>query len=52
MTVEFFDCKSGRISYDLGASGRSGEVPIERIVNDAVPFCETMARNPDRPGPL
>ncbi|MBT8047463.1 MAG: hypothetical protein HKN57_13715 [Xanthomonadales bacterium] len=52
MTVEFSDCKTGNVSYNLGASGRSGEIPIERIVNDAVPFCQTMSRNPDRPGPL
>ena len=52
MTVEFFDCYSGNISYDLGASGRVGEVPIERIVGDAVPFCESMTRAPGVPGPL
>ena len=52
MTVEFFDCNTGRVSYDLGSSGRSGEVPIQRIVNDAVPFCEQMTQKPDKPGPL
>jgi hypothetical protein len=52
MTVEFFDCYTGRVSYDLGSSGRTGEVPIERIVNDAVPFCESMTQGPGKPGPL
>ena len=52
MTVEFFDCYTGQVSYDLGASGRTGEVPIERIANDAVPLCETLIQGPDIPGPL
>lgn len=52
MTVEFYDCYTGRVSYDLGASGRKGDVPIERIVNDAVPFCESMTEGPAKPGPL
>jgi len=52
MTVEFFDCNTGRVSYDLGSSGRTGVVPIERIVPDAVPLCEQMTQNPDKPGPL
>jgi hypothetical protein len=52
MTVEFNDCYSGLISYNLGGGGPAGQVPIERIVNDAVPFCETMTQGPDRPGPL
>ena len=52
MTVEFFDCRTGSVSYNLGASGRSGEVPIERLLNDAVPFCESMTQGPDKPGPL
>jgi hypothetical protein len=52
MTVEFFDCYSGRVTYNLGASGRTGEVPIERIVGDAVPFCKFMTKGPGAPGPL
>lgn len=52
LTVEFYDCKSGNISYDLGPEGPVGDVPIERIVNDAVPFCETMTKGPGKPGPL
>ena len=52
MTIEFSDCKTGRVSYDLGDSGQVGEVPIERIINDGVPFCESMTQGPDKPGPL
>ena len=52
MVVEFFDCFTGEVRYDLGASDRLGVVPIERIVNDAVPLCETLTQGPDKPGPL
>jgi hypothetical protein len=52
ITVEFDDCYTGTITYDLGASGATGTVPIERIVNDAVPFCESMTEGPGKPGPL
>jgi len=52
MTVEFFNCYSGMVSYDLGSGGRTGNVPIERITNDAVPFCESVSRGPAAPGPL
>ncbi len=52
LTVEFYDCYTGLVTYDLGASGRTGEVPIERIVNDAVPLCETLTVGPGMPGPL
>lgn len=52
LTVEFNDCYTGLITYDLGASGETGSVPIERIVNDAVPFCESMTEGPGKPGTL
>lgn len=52
MTVEFFDCYFGRVTYDLGTSGRVGEIPIQRIVNDAGPICETLTQGPAMPGPL
>ena len=52
MTVEFYDCYTGLIKYDLGVGGPVGDVPIERIVNDAVPFCEAMTEGPGKPGPL
>ena len=52
MEVEFYNCYSGVVRYDLGASGRSGEVPIERIAADAGPLCETLHQGPAAPGPL
>lgn len=52
MTVEFFDCYEGLITYDLGASGEQGQVPIQRLANDAVELCESLFEGADRPGPL
>jgi hypothetical protein len=52
LTVEFYDCYTGLVTYDLGASGRKGTVAIERILNDAVPLCETLTVGPGMPGPL
>ena len=52
MTVEFDNCFTGTVSYDLGESGRTGTVPIQRIVNDAVPLCETLTEGPAMPGPI
>ena len=52
MTVEFDDCFMGRVIYDLGESERTGVVPIQRIVNDAVPLCETLTEGPAKPGLL
>jgi hypothetical protein len=42
MTVIFEDCNSGSITYDITSIGRTGEVPIERIVLDKVPLCEQL----------
>ena len=42
MTVIFEDCNSGSISYDITSIGRTGEVPIERIVLGKVPLCEQL----------
>ena len=52
MTVEFFDCATGVVTYDLGSSGARGEVPIQRLANDAVPMCESLTEGPGQPGPL
>jgi hypothetical protein len=52
MTVEFSDCATGSVTYDLGSSGASGEVPIQRLANDAVPMCESLTKGPGQPGPL
>jgi hypothetical protein len=52
MTVEFSDCATGLVTYDLGSFNVQGQVPIRRIVNDAVELCQALYAGPDRPGPL
>jgi hypothetical protein len=52
MTVEFFDCSTGQVTYDLGTANVQGQVPIQRIANDAVSLCESLYRGPGKPGPL
>jgi hypothetical protein len=43
MTVEFADCTEGLITYDLPSLGLAGEIPIQRIVEENVPLCESLA---------
>ena len=42
ITLTFDDCKTGTVDYDFTAIGLSGSVPIQRLANDNVAFCETM----------
>jgi uncharacterized protein YkwD len=46
ITLEFADCNAGLVTYEITSLGRSGEIPIERIVTDNVPMCETLAGGP------
>ena len=41
--LQFENCNSGVVSYDLPSIGRTGVVPIERIALDNVPHCEKLA---------
>lgn len=50
--VEFENCNSGTVSYDLGTAGTSGVVPIQRIANDSVELCQQLIFGPGQPGPL
>jgi hypothetical protein len=52
ITVEFFDCLSGQVSYDLGAANVTGQFPIRRLANDALAQCENLLAAPGQPGPL
>jgi hypothetical protein len=52
MTVQFFDCYTGEVAYDLGSAGEQGVVPIQRLANDAVALCEALTQGPGQPGPL
>jgi PKD repeat protein len=40
INITWTGCNSGVLSYDLPSLGRSGDIPIERIVLDKVPACE------------
>ena len=42
MTLEFADCTEGLVSYEITSLGISGEFPIQRIVPDNVPLCESL----------
>ena len=42
MTLEFADCATGLVNYEITSLGISGEIPIQRIVPDNVPLCETL----------
>jgi hypothetical protein len=42
MTLEFADCTEGLVNYEITSLGISGEFPIERIVSDNVPLCESL----------
>ena len=43
ITIEFADCTEGLLNYEITSLGISGEIPIQRIVRDNVPLCETLA---------
>ena len=42
MTIEFADCSSALVTYEITSLGISGEIPIQRIVPDNVPLCEAL----------
>ena len=57
LDLEFHDCRSGLIRYAWGINGSGtalveGEVPIQRIAEDSVAFCESQYAGPGKPGPL
>ena len=42
ITLTFTDCKNGSVEYDIPSINQQGIVPIQRIVFDNVPLCETL----------
>ena len=44
--IVWSSCEEGVVKYDIPSLGLSGEIPIQRIVLDNVPLCETLATNP------
>lgn len=49
---EFFDCNSGRVTYDLGTAGGSGVIPIERVTTINLRACETLMQRSGKPRKL
>jgi len=43
IVVDFSDCNSGLVTFDIPSIGQQGEVPIERITLDNVPLCEQLS---------
>jgi hypothetical protein len=43
MVIEFDNCLSGTVSYDIPSAGLMGVVPIQRIAHDHVAHCETAS---------
>ena len=52
MTVEFENCVSGTIAYDLAVPAVSGVIPVQPLTLQHVESCELMSRGPGLPGPL
>jgi lysophospholipase L1-like esterase len=42
ITIEFADCTEGLVTYEIISPSASGEIPIQRISNDNVAFCESL----------
>jgi hypothetical protein len=42
LTIEFSGCNAGTITYDIPSIGRQDVIPIERIVTENVPLCESL----------
>ena len=43
LTIEFADCSNAIVTYEITSAGLSGEIPIERIADDNVALCESLA---------
>jgi len=42
LEIDFDGCNSGTIRFEITSADISGEIPIERIALDNVPFCEEL----------
>ena len=43
MVIEFRDCESGLVSYNITSLGISGSIPIQRTAKDNVALCEALS---------
>ena len=41
--LQFDDCASGSLYYDIPSIGKSGLIPIQRVCNDHVSLCEQLS---------
>ena len=48
MTVEFADCREGLITYEIPEQGLSGQIPIQRVVEDNVALCESLGASDEK----
>ena len=44
--LTFNDCASGTVDYDMPSAGLSGTIPIQRVSNNNVAFCESLLQLP------
>ena len=42
LTLEFADCTQAMVTYNITSVQRSGEIPVQRIVNDNVALCDAL----------
>ena len=50
--IEFDDCSSGMVSYDMTSANRANDFPIAPLTDNHVELCESITEVPDMPGPL
>jgi hypothetical protein len=43
LTIEFADCRAALATYQITSVGLSGEIPLQRIVDDNVRVCEALS---------
>jgi len=44
--VVFSGCNAGMVNYNIPSAAVSGQIPIQRIALDNVPYCESQAAVP------
>lgn len=49
LDIEFFDCNTGQVTYDLGSVGLQGVIPIQRVSNINSYLCEKLMNSPGMP---
>ena len=42
ITLNFDDCDTGSVVYDIPSIDQTGTVPIQRVTNNNVPYCESL----------